>query len=295
MSMKRFSRIVAACTMLVAVAACSDDGATNSTTPAPSGPRIVSLSPTHTEMLFAMGAGDLVVAVDEYSNFPPESAAVASALSGYEPNVEAIADYSPDLVVLGGDYAGLTPRLAAIDIAVWSGEAPVTIEGVYAQIVDLGDQVGRGAAARELADAMRARIDAAVASAPADSAGLSYYHELDDTFYSVSSTSFIGSVYALFGLRNITELGGVVGDYPQLSAEFIVESDPDVIFLACTVYCSTTAESVAARPGWQNLTAVTSGRVIALDDDVVSRWGPRLADFVELIAASLVANGANTN
>jgi iron complex transport system substrate-binding protein len=292
--MKRSSRILAALAVFAALAACSDDTAAPSTTaPAVAELRIVSLSPTHTEMLFAIGAGDLVVAVDEYSNYPPEALAVASALSGFEPNVEAISEYEPDLVVIGGDFTGLTAQLASLDIPVWSGEAPATLEGVFAQIVELGEQVGRPEAARQVADDMRRRIEAAVASVPEASSGLTYYHELDDTYYSVAATSFIGSVYSLFGLTNITELGGVVGDYPQLSAEFIVESNPDIIFLACTVYCSTTTESVAARPGWENLSAVTTARVIALNDDVVSRWGPRVADFVELIATSLTSVGAS--
>lgn len=288
--MKRCIRILGALgsfALLGALSACGNDDAAPASTNVM---RIVSLSPTHTEVLFAIGAGDLLVAVDDYSNFPPEASAVASSLSGFEPNVEAIADFEPDLVVLGGDFTGLTEQLASIDIAVWSGEAPATLEGVYAQVVDLGEQVGRGAQARVLAQTMQQRIDTAVASVPG-AGGLTYYHELDDTLYSVSATSFIGSVYQLFGLANITEAGGVEGDYPQLSAEFIVESDPDVIFLACTVYCSTTAESVAARPGWQALSAVTNARVISLNDDIVSRWGPRLPDFVESIAASLDAGG----
>lgn len=290
--MKRCTRILGALgsfVLLGALSACGNDDAAPAST---SVTRIVSLSPTHTEVLFAIGAGDLVVAVDEYSNFPAGAAAVASSLSGFEPNVEAIADFDPDLVVLGGDFTGLTQQLAGIDIAVWSGEAPATLDGVYAQIVELGEQVGRASEARALAQTMQQRIDAAVASVPG-AAGLTYYHELDDTFYSVSATSFIGSVYGLFGLANITQIGGVEGDYPQLSAEFIVESDPDVVFLACTVYCSTTPESVAARPGWQALSAVANARVIPLNDDIVSRWGPRLADFVESIAASLDAGGAS--
>jgi len=292
MNMKRCTRILGALgsfVLLGALSACGNDDAAPAST---SVTRIVSLSPTHTEVLFAIGAGDLVVAVDEYSNFPAGAAAVASSLSGFEPNVEAIADFDPDLVVLGGDFTGLTQQLAGIDIAVWSGEAPATLDGVYAQIVELGEQVGRASEARALAQTMQQRIDAAEASVPG-AAGLTYYHELDDTFYSVSATSFIGSVYGLFGLANITQLGGVEGDYPQLSAEFIVESDPDVVFLACTVYCSTTPESVAARPGWQALSAVANARVIPLNDDIVSRWGPRLADFVESIAASLDAGSAS--
>lgn len=302
--MKTSSRMFAALALTTALVACGDDDATPTTTaPGTTAPattqapadalRIVSLSPTHTEVLFAIGAGDLVVAVDDYSNYPPEAEAVKSALSGYEPNVEAIAEYDPDLVVIGGDFTGLTEQLAAIDIPVWSGDAPTTLDGVYAQIVELGEQVGRSDEAQIVVDDMKARIDAAVASVPDNAAGLTYYHELDDTFYSVSSTSFVGSVYSLFGLTNITEVGGVEGDYPQLSAEFIVESDPDVIFLACTVYCSTTPESVAARPGWENLKAVTNARVVALNDDVVSRWGPRLVDFVESIAAAVDAGGVS--
>lgn len=280
-------RSVAVVTLgLVAITACSDDSSPEAV--ATSGPsRIVSLSPTHTEMLFALGAGDAVVAVDEFSNHPPEAGAVASSLSGFEPNVEAIAAYEPDLVVIGGDFTGLTDQLAAIDIPVWSGEAPGDLDGVYAQIVELGERVGRAEAGEELASEMRSQIDGLVASAPMLEEPLTYYHELDDTYYSVSATSFIGQVYARFGLVNITEAGGVDSDYPQLSAEFIVESGPDVIFLACTVYCGTTSESVASRPGWDQIPAVIHGDVVALEDDVVSRWGPRLVDFVELVAGAV--------
>lgn len=292
--MKRLTRPLAlAGALALLVAACSDDTPAPGATGADAYQRIVSLSPTHTEVLFAIGAGERVVAVDDFSNFPPEAAAVASDLSGFEPNPEAIAGYDPDLVVIGGDFTGLTEQLAALDIPVWSGEAPATLEDAYAQIIDLGVQVGRADAAQAVVDGMRADIAAAVASIPAEAAGLTYYHELDDTFYSVSSTSFAGSVYALFGLTNIVEQGAVEGDYPQLSAEFIVETDPDLIFLACTVYCGITPEAVAARPGWDGLSAVTNGRVVPLNDDIVSRWGPRLVDFVTTIASALHTTGAS--
>jgi len=291
--MKRLTRPLAlAGALALLVAACSDDPPESGATGSDPYQRIVSLSPTHTEVLFAIGAGDRVVAVDDFSNFPPEAAAVASDLSGFEPNPEAIAGYEPDLVVIGGDFTGLTEQLAALDIPVWSGDAPATLDDAYAQIVDLGVQVGRADAARAVVDGMRADIAAAVASIPAEAAGMTYYHELDDTFYSVSSTSFAGSVYALFGLTNIVEQSAVEGDYPQLSAEFIVETDPDLIFLACTVYCGITPETVAARPGWERLSAVTTGRVVPLDDDIVSRWGPRLVDFVSTIASALAATGS---
>ena len=276
---------------LISIAACSDDSSVDSTTSA--GPsRIVSPSPPHTEMLFALGAGDSVVAVEEFSNYPPEAEAVMSSLSGFEPNVEAIAAYDPDLVVIGGDYTGLTEQLAAIDIPVWSGEAPTVLEDAYGQIAELGARIGRAEAGEELAASMRAEIDALVADTEISAEPLTYYHELDETYYSVSAASFIGQVYGLFGLVNITETSGIDSDYPQLSAEFIVESGPDLIFLACTLYCGTTPDSIAERPGWDQIPAVVDGAIIELNDDVVSRWGPRLVDFVELVASAVAEASA---
>jgi iron complex transport system substrate-binding protein len=128
---------------------------------------------------------------------------------------------------------------------------------------------------------------------PAPESPLSYYHELDDTYFSVTSDTFIGNVYAQFGLHNIAdEAEGDAGAYPQLNAEFIISSDPDLIFLACTKYCTTTAESVAERPGWGTISAVANGNVIELDDDVASRWGPRVVDYLQVVSDAVTAAAA---
>lgn len=249
--------------------------------------RIVSISPTHTEMLFAIGAGDQVVAVDSLSNYPPEAADVLTDLSAFEPNVEAIAGYEPDLVVISDDFTGLTDQLAAVDIPVWSGPAAADFDDVYEQILDLGQVTGHVSEAEALVADMRARVDEILASAPSLDEPLTYYHELDETYYSVTSNTFIGHVYGLLGLRNIADMAEGTTDYPQLSAEFIVSTDPDLIFLACSVYCGTTAESVAARPGWGSMTAVVNGHIFEMDDDVASRWGPRVVDYLEAVAAAV--------
>jgi iron complex transport system substrate-binding protein len=107
----------------------------------------------------------------------------------------------------------------------------------------------------------------------------------------VTSNTFIGSLYELFGLRNIADATEGDTDYPQLSAEFIVSQDPDLIFLADTKCCGASAETVAARPGWDVLSAVKAGHVVELDDDIASRWGPRLVDYVAAIAAALESLG----
>lgn len=251
--------------------------------------RILSLSPTHTEILFAIGAGEQVVAVDSLSNYPSEAAAVLTEISAYEPNVEAISEFEPDLVVIGDDFTGLAEQLSAIGIDSWTSPAPASLEEVYAQIEDLGGRVGRAGGASALVEEMRSAIDAAVAAAPRTNAPLTYYHELDDMYYSVTSNTFIGSLYGLFGLRNIADAAEGSSNYPQLSAEFIVSQNPQIIFLADTKCCAVTAESVAMRPGWEGLAAVVDGHVVELDDDIASRWGPRVVQYVEAIAAVVAA------
>jgi iron complex transport system substrate-binding protein len=268
--------------------------ATEATDAVPAGPvaaRIVSLSPSATEMLFAIGAGDLVVAVDDQSNFPAEAQAVQTELSGYTPNVEAIAAFEPDLVLHDGT-TDLAAQLEPLGIADWVGAAPLSFDDVYAQIEQLGAATGHVAEAAELVGQMQTDIDAAIASITPPAEPIVYYHELDDTYYSVTSNTFIGQVYGLFGLRNIADTVEGTTDYPQLSAEFIISQDPALIFLADTKCCGQSPDTVAAREGWSTITAVTMGHVIALDDDIVSRWGPRLVEFVQSIANAVAGVGA---
>jgi iron complex transport system substrate-binding protein len=265
-------------------------------TPAGVPTRIVSLSPTHTEMLFAIGAGKQVIAVDDQSNYPPE--APVTDLSGYEPNIEAIASYEPDLVVVADDYTGISAQLEALDIPVWSGGAAVTLDDVYAQLLDLGTVTGNADGAAVQVARMQAEVRAIVASVEVPSEPLTYYHELDDQFFSVTSATFIGYVYGLLGLENIADAAdpdNASAGYPQLSPEYIIEADPDLIFLADTKCCGQDAATVAARPGWGDLTAVTTGAVVELDDDIASRWGPRIVELLRAVAnrvSALQASGA---
>jgi iron complex transport system substrate-binding protein len=241
---------------------------------------IVSLSPTATEMLYGIGAGDQVAAVDDQSNHPPE--APVTDLSGFTPNVEAISGYEPDLVVVADDSAGLTGAL--------SPPAATTFDDVYTQLEQLGVATGHLGEAAEVSAGMQADIDEIVASLPETATPLTYYHELDNTYYSVTSDTFIGQVYGLLGLENIADAadpGGASGGYPQLNAEFIITEDPDLIFLADVKCCGESAETVAARPGWSDMTAVTAGAVVELDDDVASRWGPRIVDLLRQVAESV--------
>jgi iron complex transport system substrate-binding protein len=249
---------------------------------------IVSLSPTGTEILFAIGAGGQVVAVDEFSNYPEE--APTTDLSGFEPNVEAIVGYEPDLVIVSDDINDVIAGLNALDIPVIQQPAAAELADAYAQIEQLGMATGNTDGASDLVSSMQEEIAALQAQVPVFSESPTYYHELDSSFFSVTSGTFIGQVYAMAGLENIADVAeGAETLYPQLSAEFIIDSDPDLIFLADTKCCGESLETVTARPGWDQLTAVANGDVVELDDDVASRWGPRVVDLLAIIVDEVTA------
>jgi len=253
--------------------------------------RIVSLSPTATEDLFAIGAGDQVIAVDDQSDFP--AVAPTTELSGFEPNVEAIAGYEPDLVVFATEPGDLGASLEALGITALQLDAAPTLAVAFDQIEQLGLATGHAPEAETLVADLQAAVDELVAGAD-PSSGLSFYFELDDTFYSVTSKTFVGQLFELLGLRNIADAAGKgSGGYPQLSAEYIIEADPDLIFLADTECCGQTPETVAERPGWDGIAAVADGGVVPLDEDVAQRWGPRVVDLLDEIAAAAEAAGAN--
>ncbi len=259
---------------------------------APNGPvtieeqpvKIVSLSPTSTEMLFAVGAGGQVVAVDNQSNYPEE--APVTDLTGFEPNLEAIAGYGADLVVLMYDPGDVIAGLEALGIPVIMHPAATSLDDAFAQIEQIGAATGHIDEAALLVASMSRDIDAAVEAA--NGADVTYYHELSPDLYTVTSSTFVGSLYAMFGMVNIADDADPDGfGYPQLSAEHIIDADPLMIFLADTKCCNQSADTVAGRPGWGTLTAVQAGAITELDDDVASRWGPRIVEFVSSIAASL--------
>ena len=246
--------------------------------------RIVSMSSTATEMLYAIGAGPRIVATDLYSDYPP-AANDTPKLDAFNFSAEAVAATEPDLVLLAFDTQGEVESLQALGItAVVFGPAD-RLEDVYAQLTEVGRAVGLEAEAAGLGGALEERITTALAAGARVGMGRTVYHEVDPTLYSANSSTFIGDVYARLGMDNIAdqvadELGG---GYPQLSAELILASDPDVIFTTDGLGL----DDLAARPGWSTLTAVQEGRVFILDPDIASRWGPRTAGLVESVVAAM--------
>ena len=243
--------------------------------------RIVVLSASATETLFAIGAGRQVIAVDDQSNYP--ASAPRTKLSSYRPNAEAVAKYKPDLVVTSSAANKLLPALRRLKIPVLLEPSAASIGGAYAQMHQIGAATGHRRAARRLVARMKRDIAAAVRSVP-KARRLSVFHELSPDYYSATSKTFIGRVYALFGFRNIADKAGGAGDYPQLSGEYILAADPDIVVLADTKCCKQTAATVRERPGGSSISAVRRNRVIPVSDDIASRWGPRIVDFTRIVA-----------
>lgn len=250
--------------------------------------RIISLSPTATEDLFAIGAGNQVVAVDNQSNYP--ASAPRSKLSGYTPNVEAIAAYKPDLVVVSYNANHIVEALGKLHIAVLVQTSATTLADAYGQVTQLGKATGHAAGAAKVVARMKKQIAAIVRSVPRPLEAVSVYHELEPDYYSATSKTFIGRVYTLLGLKNIADAADKTGSgYPKLSAEYIVAADPRLVVLADTICCGQTPAKLAKRPGWSTIAAVKDGGVIGVSDDIASRWGPRIVDFIRTVAAKVAA------
>ncbi len=245
---------------------------------------IVSLSPTGTEDLFAVGAGPQVTAVDNDSDYPKN--APHTTLSGYTPNIEAIAGYDPDLVVVSNDIGNVVEALQKLGVTVLLEPAADNLAQAYDEIRQLGAATGHAQQAAKVVAGMEGSLTKILRSVPKSNRHLTVYDELDPTYYSATSATFIGRIFKLFGFGNIADAADKThSGYPQLSAEYIVASNPGIVVLADTVCCSQNAATVAARPGWSNLSAVKHHRVVGVNDDIASRWGPRIVDFARAVAA----------
>ena len=292
-------RIALLAVAALTLAACADSSRDEPARPGPSGAgypvtvgdtkverqpvKIVSLSPTATEMLFAIGAGKQVTAVDDQSNYPAD--APKSELSSYKPNVEAIAAKNPDFVVMTESKTDPTAdQLAKLNIPVYVTAAAKTLDDSYKQLEDLGKLTGHSAEATDVVKRMKDDLAKITKDLKPRAKKLTYYHELTPDLYTARSSTFIGSVYSLVGLSNIADSATAAGDYPQLSAEAVVKASPDLVFLADTKCCQQNAAAVKARAGWADVTAVKNNQIVELDDDIASRWGPRVVDLLRVVA-----------
>jgi iron complex transport system substrate-binding protein len=249
--------------------------------------RIISLSPSATEDLFSIGANKQVIAVDDNSNFPV--GVPTSKLSSFNPNAEAISKYRPDLVIIqksATKSAAITKQLRSLKIKVYVEKTPPNLDGVYQEISDLGALTNHTTEAQALIASIKSERSKAISKAKLKK--LTFYHELDNTLYSATSSTFIGKVYSDFNLINVADAAAKADDggYPKLQAEYLISANPKIIFLADAQY-GETAKKVSARPGWGSISAVKNKKIVLLPADISSRWGPRIINFYQIVSNAL--------
>ena len=262
---------------------------------------VVSLSPAATETLYAIGAGSQVKAVDKDSNFPT-TGLPTRRINALNPSVESVIGIcphtrshpstKPDLVIISFDANTIKEKLTALGVKVVEQDAPSNVANALYQIRQLGGLTGHVARANALAVSLKRTIARDVASVPAHPGKVvNVYYELDPTYYSLTSSTFVGSLLKSLGVVNIADPQSTSADagYPQLSAEYIIGANPQLIFLADTKCCAANPTTVAARPGFSSVSAVVNGHVVGLDDDVASRWGPRLGLLMNQLTAAVKA------
>lgn len=246
--------------------------------------RIVSLLPSLTESVCALGACERLVGVDRYSNWPASVAQLPVVGGGLDPNIEAIAALRPDLVLMATSSRAQA-RLQALGIEVLALE-PKTHADVQRVLATIGQALG-------VADAERvwrvidAGVQAAAQSVPASARGARVYFEVSSGPFAAGQASFIGQTLAVLGAQNIVP--AALGAFPKLNPEFVVRADPDLIMVG-----SRSAESLAARPGWAQMRALRTARLCRFDtaqSDVLIRPGPRMAEAARLMAACLADKG----
>ena len=246
--------------------------------------RILSLSPSLTEILFAVGAGPQVIAVDNYSTYPPE--APITQLSSFEPNMEAIASFNPDLVLLSYDIGNIIKGLNIIGIETMLLPAPMNFEEILDQIRNVGERTGNSKQSDKLANEMNSQMKN-LATLMKNERQTKLYHEIDENYYSASSHSFIGNVYELLNFINIADQADTEGvGYPKLSPEYILLSDPNIIILPGKDF--NYINKLRKRPGWSAIDAVKKDQLLIIDADVGSRWGPRIIEFAKAIVEGIV-------
>jgi iron complex transport system substrate-binding protein len=246
--------------------------------------RILSLSASATQMLYAMGAGSQVVGVDKYSTYPAN--APRTKFTGYESSAEDYLYLHPDLVIFAFETGTLVQQLKTLHIPALLLPPATNMAGVDSQLAELGTATGHQTGARQVETSLADYLAAATRTVGNAGRGKTYYIEVDPTYYTATSKTFIGAEFSLFGMRDIADAAGHGSAYPQISAEYILKENPDYVFLADTVCCHQTAATFGHRPGFSVLSAVKLHHVIGVNDSVASEWGPHTIETL----VSLISN-----
>jgi iron complex transport system substrate-binding protein len=248
---------------------------------------IVSMAPSNTEILFAVGAGEQVIGRDEFSDYPEQAASLPSIGGGFgDYNFEAIVDLEPDLVLAAGiNTPEQVKSLEDLGVTVYFLENPTTLDEMYANLLTVAELTGHLAETEELVGELRERVSKNDALMQTADEQPTTFYELDATDpsapWTAGSGTFIDTLITMAGGSNIAS--DMEGQYLQISIEELLVRDPQVILLGDAAY-GVTPESLSDRTGWSNMSAVANNKIFTFDDNLVSRPGPRLVDGLEQLA-----------
>jgi iron complex transport system substrate-binding protein len=252
--------------------------------------RIVSMAPSNTEILFAIGASEQVIGRDEFSDFPAEAGELPSVGGGFgDYNQEAIVELQPDLVLAAEiNTPEQVQALADLGLNVFWLANPTSMDEMYTNLETVARLTGRASEAAALISSLKSRVAAVEEKVAEAEETPRVFYELDSTEpnapWTAGPGTFIDTLIQMSGGENIA--ADLEGQYVQISLEKLVVDDPNVILLGDAAY-GVTPESVGMRAGWESLAAVMNGRVYPFDDNLVSRPGPRLVDGLETLAKLL--------
>lgn len=252
--------------------------------------RVVSLAPSLTEILFAIGAGSQVVGRDENSDYPEEALKVESIGSTYQIlNTESILALDPDLVVAAGiNSPEQIKALEDLGVTVYFFENPTDFAGMYEHLHIMGKLTGHEGEATDMVESLQKRVEAVQQKVAALTERPTVFYEIDGSDPSKPWTSGPGTFMdAMITQAGGINIGGVLSDpFAQISLEEIVKQDPNFIILGDAKW-GVTIESIGEREGWGELTAVKESKIFSFDDNLSSRPGPRLVDGLEALLAIL--------
>ena len=252
--------------------------------------RVVSLAPSNTEILFAVGAGDQVIGRDEFSDYPNQANTLPSVGGGFgDYNLEAIVDLEPDLVLAAEiNTPEQVKAMEDLGLTVFLLPNPISLEEMYGNLLTVAKLTGHESETEELVEVLRDRVSQVEMGIESAEDQPTAFYELDATDpsapWTAGSGTFINTLITMAGGVNIAS--DMEGQYLQISVEELLVRDPQVILLGDSAY-GVTAESLSERPGWNNISALLNGRIYAFDDNLVSRPGPRLVDGLEELARLL--------
>lgn len=253
--------------------------------------KIISLAPSNTEILFALGAGPQVIARDDFSNFPAEVEklpSVGGSMTKY--NLEEIARLQPDLLLVSPlTSAEQVKSLQEVVTKVYVLPNPTSLDELYANLATVGQLTGRQNEAAALVASLKTRAQAVLDKVATVSDKPKVFYELDATDpakpWTAGPGTFIDMLITLAGGQNIG--ASLSGEWAQISQEELIVQNPDVIILGDWLYGGITPEQVAARPGWGDIQAVKLNQVYEFNDDLVSRPGHRMIDGLEELAKAI--------